>query len=125
VALTNHLEVNDPPPTSHLFSYKHKGSKQLHPLTKPEFNKVLTGAARKAGLQPIQGHGIRIGSTLEYLLQGVPFEAMKAKGRWASNAFSIYLTKHAQVLTPYIQANPSLHNAFLQVTIPCTQRHTY
>jgi hypothetical protein len=121
-ALANHLEVNAPPPNAHIFSYKHQVSKVQQPLTKSEFNKVITAATWKAGLQPIQGHGIHIGSTLEYLLQDIPFEAMKAKGRWASDAFSIYLTKHAQVLAPYIQASPTLHDAFLQVMIPHTWR---
>ena len=36
--------------------------------------------AKAAGLEPLQGHGIRIGATLEYLLWGVSFEVMKAKG---------------------------------------------
>jgi hypothetical protein len=46
------------------------------------------------------GHSIRIGATLEYLLRGVPFEAMKSIGRWSSDSFSKYLRKHAQILRP-------------------------
>ncbi|KAJ7809688.1 hypothetical protein B0H14DRAFT_1496201 [Mycena olivaceomarginata] len=37
-------------------------------------------AIKQAGLEPMQGHGIRIGrATLEYLLRGVPFDVMKTK----------------------------------------------
>jgi hypothetical protein len=49
----------------------------------------LTKAARDAGLDPLQGHGICIGATLEYLLRGVPFDVVKVMGRWASDAFII------------------------------------
>ena len=54
----------------------------------------MAAAARVAVLNPHQGYGIRIGSTLEYLLRGMPFKVMKVKGRWASDAFLVYLTQH-------------------------------
>ncbi|KIL60835.1 hypothetical protein M378DRAFT_13874 [Amanita muscaria Koide BX008] len=111
----NHLEVNAPPANGHLFAYRHKDGHR--PLTKPEFLKVVNGAARTAALEPMHGHSIRIGATLEYILRGMSFEAMKAKGRWSSDAFSIYLTQHAQILAPYIQAHPRLHESFLRATI--------
>ncbi|KAJ7223915.1 hypothetical protein C8J57DRAFT_955046, partial [Mycena rebaudengoi] len=57
----------------------------------------------------IQGHGIRIGASLLYLLRGVPFDVVKTLGRWASDAFLLYLRKHAQIMAPYIQANPGIH----------------
>jgi hypothetical protein len=44
-------------------------------------------------------------------MQGVSMEAMKAMGRWGSDAFLCYLCKHAQILTPYIQANPEVHDS--------------
>ena len=31
--------------------------------------------------------GLRTGSTLEYLLRGMTFDAMKAKGRWMGDSF--------------------------------------
>ena len=71
----------------------------------------------------MQGHGIRIGSTLEYLLRGIPFDVMKVKGRWASDAFLIYLTKHAQILAPYMQAQPQLHAEFIRLTMPRVRRN--
>jgi hypothetical protein len=43
---------------------------------------------------------------------------MKVKGRWASNAFILYLTKHAQILAPYMQAVPDLHATFVRYTMP-------
>jgi hypothetical protein len=104
-AFINHIAVNNPSPAEHLFAYQHGGTRR--PLTKKVFLHRITLAARTAGLQPKKGHAIRIGSTLEYLLRGVPLEAMKHKGRWASEAFARYLTRHAQVLAPYMQATPA------------------
>ena len=70
---------------------------------------------------PLQGHVIRIGATLHYLSQGIPLEAMKIMDRWGSDAFLPYLRKHAQILTPYIQAMPELHEAFLKFILPAQQ----
>ena len=115
-ALDNHRRINQPSESNHLFAYRHKN--QLRPLTKTAFVKRLAAAARSAGLDPLQGHGIRIGATLFYLLLGLPIEAMKVMGRWGSDAFLRYLRKHAQILTPLIQANPVAHRAFAQFIIP-------
>ena len=115
-ALHTHRRINNPSEAHHLFAYRHKG--QLRPLTKPAFIKRLALAARQANLEPLQGHGIRIGATLFYLLSGLSIEAMKVMGRWSSDAFLIYLRKHAQILTPLIQANPAAHEAFSQFIIP-------
>jgi hypothetical protein len=115
-ALKNHRRINRPSAVDHLFAYQHKG--QLRPLTKPAFIKRLASAARQAGVEPLQGHGIRIGATLFYLLSGLPIEAMKVMGRWSSDAFLSYLRKHAQILTPLIQANPRAHESFSQFIIP-------
>ncbi|CAA7267787.1 unnamed protein product [Cyclocybe aegerita] len=77
-AFKHHLEMNTPPPNSALFAYRYKNGHR--PMTKPAFLKALAKAAKSAGLKPHQGHGIRIGLTLEYLLRGVPFEVVKVKG---------------------------------------------
>ena len=87
-----------------------------------EFTRTVAEAARKVGLDPHQGHGIHIGSMLEYLLRGIPFEVMKVKGRWASDAFLVYLTKHAQILAPYMQAVPEVRESFVKLTMPHIQR---
>ncbi|KAF8951390.1 DNA breaking-rejoining enzyme [Flammula alnicola] len=115
-AFHKHTEVNQPPREGPLFAYRHKNTHR--PLTKTKFLEVVRKAAKEAGLEPRQGHGIRIGATLEYLLRGVPFDVMKTKGRWASDAFIGYLTKHAQILAPYMQAVPELHDSFIRLTMP-------
>ncbi|KAH8987480.1 hypothetical protein EDB86DRAFT_3065717 [Lactarius hatsudake] len=111
-ALQNHLRVNQPSEASHLFAYRAKNARR--PLTKEKFLERVGKAARAAGLKPLQGHGIRIGSILEYLLRGVPFDVMKAKGCWARDSFLLYLRKHTVIITPYIQvfiryAMPPVH----------------
>lgn len=106
-ALTSHLELNEPPLRGHLFAYRHNGAHR--PLTKTIFLTRLKRALKYAGCPIKHDHSIRIGATLEYLLRGVPFEAMKGIGRWSSDSFSKYLRRHAQILAPYVQANPDLH----------------
>ncbi|KAH9986510.1 hypothetical protein BJV77DRAFT_1028846 [Russula vinacea] len=81
-------EGEDPPETSHLFAYRAKHARK--PSPKRSSSKGWESSTR-SGLEPLQGHGIRIGSTLEYLLRGVPFDVMKAKGRWAGDSFLLYL----------------------------------
>jgi hypothetical protein len=46
----------------------YRANRTCRPLTKNKFLERVAGAAHAAGLDPLQGHGIRIGSTLEYLL---------------------------------------------------------
>jgi hypothetical protein len=116
-ALQNHLRINHPSEVSHLFAYQAKQAAHK-PLTKTKFLERVGKAARAAGLEPLQGHGIRIGSTLEYLLRGVPFDVMKAKGRWAGDSFLVYLRKHAIIIAPYIQAIPAVHETFIRYTMP-------
>ncbi|KAF9444555.1 hypothetical protein P691DRAFT_786505 [Macrolepiota fuliginosa MF-IS2] len=120
-AYWKHLQYNNLPQDQHIFAYPHKGSFQ--PLTHWNFMEVMNKAAQKAGLPILHGHGIRIGATLKYLLRGLSFEAMKAKGCWASNAFTVYLTDHTQVLTQHTQAQPKVHDWVIKITIPCLQCH--
>jgi len=117
--LAHHFETNTPLDNAHLFAYRYKTGHW--PLTKSKFIAELAKAARAAGLDPLQGHGIRIGSTLEYLLRGMPFDVMKVKGRWSSDAFTLYLRKHAQILAPYIQAVPTVHDAFTRLAMPAVR----
>ena len=115
-ALGNHLQINQPSEASHLFAYKATNARR--PLTKAKFLERVSNAARAAGLEPLQGHGIRIRSTLEYLLRGVPFDVMKAKGCWAGDSFQLYLRKHAVIIAPYIQSSPAVHEAFVRYVLP-------
>lgn len=117
-ALQRHLEINDPETDFHLFGYKNKEGKMI-PLTKTTFLRRLTDAATAAKLPRLHGHSIRIGSTLEYLLRGLPFDVMKVKGRWNSDAFHQYLRDHAKILAPYMQAAPpEVHDQFIRIAIP-------
>ena len=117
-ALWRHFEINDPAEDFHLFGYPDKGGEMI-PLTKTMFLKRLSKAASDAGLERMPGHSIRIGSTLEYLLRGLPFDVMKTKGRWNSDAFHQYLRDHAKVLAPYMQAAPpDLHDQFVHIAVP-------
>lgn len=115
-ALANHLKLNKPPPNAHLFSYQHKNG--WRPMTRSTFLKRITHIAKEAGFPKLQGHGIRIGSTLEYLLRGVPFDVVKVKGRWKSDAFRGYLRDHARIMAPYMQDNTSTDNSFIRYTMP-------
>ncbi|KAF8839498.1 hypothetical protein BDN67DRAFT_997256 [Paxillus ammoniavirescens] len=115
-AFKNHLEINSPPCNGPLFAYHNRKSHKA--LTKGKFLSVLASTLKASGRPPMQGHGIRIGSTLKYLLRNIPFDVVKVKGRWASDAFLIYLRHHVQILAPYMQAQPSLHESFLRLTLP-------
>lgn len=117
-ALKRHLKMNNPPANFHLFGYADK-KKRMVPLTKTTFLNRLTKAAKAAGLPRMHGHSIRIGSTMEYLFRGMPFDVMKAKGRWNSDAFHGYLRDHARVLAPYMQAAPpDVHDEFVRIAVP-------
>jgi hypothetical protein len=116
-ALENHLRVNNPPPREHLFAYKANGESKHRPLTKTRFIARLQEVATAAGEEHLQGHGIRIGATLHYLMGGTTFEAMKVKGRWSSDAFKVYIRKHAQIVTPMLQNAPIIHTAIAAVAL--------
>lgn len=116
-AMERHLELNNPAQDFHLFGYQKKG--KMVPLTKRAFTDRLSVAVTKAELPDLKGHSIRIGSTLEYLLRGVPFDVMKVKGRWNSDAFHEYIRDHARVLAPYMQDTPpDTNDHFIRVMIP-------
>jgi hypothetical protein len=119
-ALQNHLRINNPPPDGHLFAYKYGTS--YRPLRKKKFLQRINELLTKVRQETIQGHSIRIGSTLEYLLRGMSFEALKVKGRWSSDAYTKYLRAHAEIMAPFIQENPILREELVQRTIPPLQR---
>ncbi|KAJ6590322.1 hypothetical protein B0H10DRAFT_1830858, partial [Mycena sp. CBHHK59/15] len=89
-----------------------------HPLTRPTFGKKLKRAFKDAGIDLLMIHSIHIGSTVEYLLPGVPIDVMKVKGCWASDSFKCYLHKHTEIMAPYIQAQPELHQDVLHIMMP-------
>ena len=115
-AFWRHLAINDPSPSEPLFAYM-LGHVRV-PLTRLAFLRCIASAARAAGIQPLPGHSLRIGSTLEYLLRGIPFDVVKTMNRWSSNAFQLYLRKHGQILARYLQAKPDLLASLAQVSLP-------
>ena len=117
-ALLRHLEFNNPPANFHLFGYMNNQG-VITPMTKKTFTARVSKAALTAGLMQIKGYSIRIGATLEYLLRGIPFDVMKVKGLWNSNAFHKYLRDHMRVMAPYMQqAPPDVHDQFIRVAVP-------
>ena len=112
----NHIKVNNPPLDGPLFAYRQ--GKSHWSLTKSKFIETLNTALKAQGRTPLQGHSIHIRSMLEYLLCNVPFDVVKVKGRWASNAFLLYLWQHTHILVPYMQAQPDLHTSLLRLTLP-------
>ncbi|EGO04049.1 hypothetical protein SERLA73DRAFT_41009, partial [Serpula lacrymans var. lacrymans S7.3] len=116
-AWNNHIdiEVNKPQDSDHTFAYRQprSSSHTLKPMTRNAFIDKLNRVTTAKHLPHFLGHSLCIGTTFKYLLRGILFEVMKAKGRWRSNTFLIYLHRHAQILTPYIQDKPALHVAFI------------
>ncbi|KAF8962369.1 hypothetical protein BDZ97DRAFT_1662973, partial [Flammula alnicola] len=82
-----------------LFSYTHTDGK-ICPLMQTNFLKRLNTAAVAAGLPHIQGHSLRIGSVLEYLLRGLFFEMIKVHSCWSGDSYKKYLRQHATILAP-------------------------
>ena len=115
-ALMNHLKINKPPNNGHLFSFKHQ--KTLRPMTKHAIDSALKDILAAHNLPKIPYHGIRVGSTIVYLLRGISFDVVKAKGRWQSDAFKLYLRQHAQIMAPYMQANPKLFDGLVRYSMP-------
>ena len=115
-ALDNHLRLNNPPLGAHLFTFKLQN--MLRPMSRKTFLDRINEIIKDTGLEKIPGHGIQVGSTLEYLLRGVPFEVVKAKGRWKSDAFKGYLRDHAQIMAPYVQSNPLTYDTLITYTMP-------
>ena len=87
-------------------------------MTKKAFCSRIAQAAARVNLETLKGHSLRIGGTLEYLLRGTPFDVVKTMSRWKSDAFQLYLRKHAQILAPYLQANPPVQEAFTRYSMP-------
>ncbi|PPQ80584.1 hypothetical protein CVT24_002719 [Panaeolus cyanescens] len=115
-AFRNHMAINEPGSQDHLFAWRNPRG-VLTPLSRYSFMRRIGSAVSKAGVTRLQGHGLRIGGVLEFLLRGVPFDVVKEMGRWSSNAFSVYLRKHADILAPYIQDAPLLE-PFTRVAMP-------
>lgn len=120
-ALDSHLRLNQPTAQEHLFTYQttyRNGRRKRIPLTRDAFLERIRKAAADAGVPPLGGHAFRIGGTLEYLLRQVPFEVVKAHGRWKGDSFQLYLRRHSQILAPFLQAIPETHAGFVGSMLP-------
>ena len=115
-ALENHFRVNTVAPNEHLFTWTHPSGKR-RPLSKKEVTTRINKLTDQFNLPNLKGHSLRIGGTLEYLLRGIPFDVIQSQGRWAGNAFTLYLRRHAIILAPYLQASPALE-PFTRYTQP-------
>jgi len=100
-----------------LFAY-HLPNGKHHPLTRKAFTDGINKALKDIGLPSLQGHSICISATLEYLLWGLPFDALKIKSRWASDAFTVYLQVHTKLMAPYMQDNDMLMQELHRHTMP-------
>ncbi|KAF6758140.1 hypothetical protein DFP72DRAFT_807974 [Ephemerocybe angulata] len=119
-AMSRHLALNNPGPQDHLFAYRSPAGK-LTPLTRHKVLARVRELARLASVPPLTGHCLRIGGVLVYLLRGIPFDVVKVHGRWASEAFTIYLREYADILAPYIQSAPLLDD-FTRIAMPARFR---
>ncbi|KIJ12429.1 hypothetical protein PAXINDRAFT_82964 [Paxillus involutus ATCC 200175] len=116
-ALRRHFHINPAPSSAHLFAWRHPKS-GLRPLSRTHFISRITSIAKRCGLADLKGHSLRIGGTLFYLLKGIPFDVVKVMGRWAGEAFVLYLRHHALVLAPFLQANQPLLENFNRIAMP-------
>ncbi|KIJ06928.1 hypothetical protein PAXINDRAFT_91249 [Paxillus involutus ATCC 200175] len=129
-AIETHFRINHDEPHAHLFSWRHP-SGTMRPLSKKEVIKRIDTIAVEAcrgiarGTLYSPGHSLRIGGTLHYLLNGVPFDMVKTMGRWSSESFTLYLRHHALVLAPFLQHQPELmHNLRRYILPPCVESST-
>lgn len=116
-AWLTHVSLNDPPPDGPLFAYReHPGARKRIPLTRKKFLDRFEELRAAADIIHLTGHSLRIGGTLELLLQGKSFEVVKTKGRWKSDAFQRYLRLHGTIMASYIQEGPIRHGV-IQYTL--------
>ena len=117
-AYLNHLRVNDPPSAQSLFAFRTSvGADEWQHMTRHRFLARLGKACDDIGIRRLHGHGLRIGGTLALLLEGMPFETVKIKGRWKSDAFQLYLRRHGAVLASHIQ-EPDVARELIRYTLP-------
>lgn len=115
--LQHHFLINPAPPNAHLFAQKHLKN-SLHLLSKTQFISRITAIAKHCDLTDLKGHSLHISGTFFYLLKGVPFDIVKVMGRWAGEAFTLYLCHHILVLTFFLQANQPVLEAFNHIAMP-------
>jgi hypothetical protein len=99
--LKKHLQVNDIPNDTHLFSYTSANS--FSSLTKSLFLRRCNAIWHSLGYPRTTGHCFRIGGTTELLIAGIPPEVVKATGRWSSDSFLRYWRSLDDIAPQYIR----------------------
>ncbi|KAL1743892.1 hypothetical protein HDZ31DRAFT_64637 [Schizophyllum fasciatum] len=89
-AYYNHLRLSVGMPRSESFFAYFLNDGSVRRLTKADVVSAFNAAAAHAGLALILGHSLRIGGSLEYLLEGVEIEIVMQLGGWTSSCFLIY-----------------------------------
>jgi hypothetical protein len=79
-AFKHHQHVNTLPLEAYLFAYKVSHQKVLTLLTKHKLIEHIKAITMENDLSNFERYGLHIGGTLEYLLRGIPFEAVQAMG---------------------------------------------
>ncbi|KAF5386129.1 hypothetical protein D9615_002403 [Tricholomella constricta] len=87
-ALENHLCLNRPSSSSHLFAFRNDTSPTT--LTKSLFLSTTSKIFLTHSLDPVFGHSYRIGGVIELLATGVPPEVIMKLGGWSSLCFLLY-----------------------------------
>ncbi|KAL1696574.1 hypothetical protein GGG16DRAFT_42781, partial [Schizophyllum commune] len=89
-AYYNHLRLSVGMPRSESFFAYFLNDGSVRRLIKSDVVDAFNAAAAHAGLALILGHSLRIGGSLEYLLEGVEIEIVMQLGGWTSSCFLIY-----------------------------------
>ena len=84
------------PDSAPLFAYS--SSPDYTPLTRSTFLKRCKTVWSISGLGDCSGHSFRIGGTTELLKRGVSHDVVKIQGRWASDAWQLYIRHHPEIL---------------------------
>jgi hypothetical protein len=99
--MCRHLQVNDIPNDTHLFSYT--SGDNFVSLTKPVFLRRCNEIWHLLGYPRTTGHCFRIGGTTELLIAGIPPDVVKATGRWSSDSFLRYWRSLDDIAPQYIR----------------------
>ncbi|KAE8229425.1 hypothetical protein CF326_g5605 [Tilletia indica] len=101
------------PADTPLFSYWQGGT--LHILTREAHLRVLDKLARRAKLESVAGHSMRIGGCTTLLLRGVPPDRVMMHGRWGSDSFKRYIREHASILAPFLANSIGVRQQLIQM----------
>ncbi|EFP83172.2 uncharacterized protein PGTG_09125 [Puccinia graminis f. sp. tritici CRL 75-36-700-3] len=73
-----------------LFGYTDHHGERFH-LTKPQSTRALSKIWGACGFEGVSGHSFRVGGASIQVALGVPISEIRIRGRWASDAYKLYL----------------------------------